>query len=77
MNTATAASGQTATPYLSINNVEVIYNHVILVLKGVSLEVGQGSKGPRNVGGRDQHDALGGCKQRASHRSFHDDLSRR
>ncbi|MBP6490323.1 MAG: ABC transporter ATP-binding protein [Thauera sp.] len=43
MNTATAASGQTATPYLSINNVEVIYNHVILVLKGVSLEVGQGS----------------------------------
>ena len=24
---------------LSVNNIEVIYNHVILVLKGVSLEV--------------------------------------
>src|SRR5450830_492219 len=31
-----------ATPYLSVNNVEVIYNHVILVLKGVSLQVPQG-----------------------------------
>ena len=28
---------------LSINNIEVIYDHVILVLKGVSLEVFQGS----------------------------------
>jgi len=28
--------------YLSINNIEVIYDHVILVLKGVSLEVPQG-----------------------------------
>src|SRR2546423_9162155 len=28
--------------YLSINNIEVIYNHVILVLKGVSLSVTQG-----------------------------------
>jgi branched-chain amino acid transport system ATP-binding protein len=28
--------------YLSVNNVEVIYDHVILVLKGVSLEVGRG-----------------------------------
>src|SRR2546423_3792396 len=27
---------------LSINNIEVIYDHVILVLKGVSLEVPQG-----------------------------------
>ena len=27
---------------LSVNNIEVIYNHVILVLKGVSLEVPQG-----------------------------------
>ena len=26
-----------AAPYLSINNIEVIYDHVILVLKGVSL----------------------------------------
>jgi len=26
-------------PILSINNIEVIYDHVILVLKGVSLEV--------------------------------------
>ncbi len=28
---------------LSVNNIEVIYDHVILVLKGVSLEVPQGS----------------------------------
>ncbi len=30
---------QSAEPVLSINNIEVIYNHVILVLKGVSLDV--------------------------------------
>ncbi len=30
---------QTEKPVLSINNIEVIYNHVILVLKGVSLDV--------------------------------------
>src|SRR3979409_1160463 len=35
--TASAAAGG-----LSINNIEVIYDHVILVLKGVSLEVPQG-----------------------------------
>ncbi|MBK6631179.1 MAG: ABC transporter ATP-binding protein [Betaproteobacteria bacterium] len=34
-----AAAG---TPYLNINNIEVIYDHVILVLKGVSLQVEQG-----------------------------------
>ena len=28
--------------YLSVNNVEVIYDHVILVLRGVSLHVGKG-----------------------------------
>ena len=32
----------TGTPYLNINNIEVIYDHVILVLKGVSLQVEQG-----------------------------------
>jgi branched-chain amino acid transport system ATP-binding protein len=32
----------TAQPYLSVNNIEVIYDHVILVLKGVSLEVPEG-----------------------------------
>jgi branched-chain amino acid transport system ATP-binding protein len=31
-----------ATPILSVNNIEVIYDHVILVLKGVSLAVPQG-----------------------------------
>jgi branched-chain amino acid transport system ATP-binding protein len=31
-----------ATPILSVNNIEVIYDHVILVLKGVSLTVPQG-----------------------------------
>ena len=31
-----------ATAFLEVNNVEVIYDHVILVLKGVSLEVPKG-----------------------------------
>jgi branched-chain amino acid transport system ATP-binding protein len=35
-----AGAGQT--PLLSVNNIEVIYDHVILVLKGVSLEVAEG-----------------------------------
>ena len=30
------------TTLLDVNNIEVIYNHVILVLKGVSLSVPQG-----------------------------------
>ena len=33
---------QQATPVLSINNIEVVYNHVVLVLKGVSLQVPAG-----------------------------------
>ncbi|UCH74145.1 MAG: ABC transporter ATP-binding protein [Rhodospirillales bacterium] len=33
---------ETAPPLLSVNNIEVIYDHVILVLKGVSLEVPEG-----------------------------------
>ena len=41
--TANAALATAAVPYLSVNNIEVIYDHVILVLKGVSLEVPQGS----------------------------------
>jgi branched-chain amino acid transport system ATP-binding protein len=32
-----------AAMYLAINNIEVIYDHVILVLKGVSLNVAEGS----------------------------------
>jgi branched-chain amino acid transport system ATP-binding protein len=31
-----------SSPYLSVNNIEVIYDHVILVLKGVSLQVPKG-----------------------------------
>jgi len=34
-----AASAISTDPLLSVNNIEVIYDHVILVLKGVSLEV--------------------------------------
>jgi branched-chain amino acid transport system ATP-binding protein len=34
---------ESAKPLLSVNNIEVIYDHVILVLKGVSLEVVEGS----------------------------------
>jgi branched-chain amino acid transport system ATP-binding protein len=41
MTAATAPQSATAS-YLSVNNIEVIYDHVILVLKGVSLEVPQG-----------------------------------
>ncbi len=33
---------ETAAPLLSVNNIEVIYDHVILVLKGVSLHVPKG-----------------------------------
>ena len=39
MTAATTASSQTL---LNVNNIEVIYDHVILVLKGVSLEVPEG-----------------------------------
>ncbi|HJU99085.1 MAG TPA: ABC transporter ATP-binding protein [Burkholderiaceae bacterium] len=42
MNTAAAAATVSSQPYLSVNNIEVIYDHVILVLKGVSLQVPQG-----------------------------------
>ncbi len=38
----TAPMAEAAEPILSINNIEVIYDHVILVLKGVSLTVPQG-----------------------------------
>ena len=31
------------TAMLKVNNVEVVYDHVILVLKGVSLEVPEGA----------------------------------
>jgi branched-chain amino acid transport system ATP-binding protein len=41
MSTVPAAAPATA-PYLAINNIEVIYDHVILVLKGVSLSVPEG-----------------------------------
>ena len=43
MNSTATANAAAAAPYLSINNVEVIYDHVILVLKGVSLQVEKGS----------------------------------
>ena len=39
---APSAATASATPILSIKNIEVIYDHVILVLKGVSLEVPAG-----------------------------------
>ena len=47
MSTAThvatgAAASVGAKAYLSVNNIEVIYDHVILVLKGVSLNVPEG-----------------------------------
>ena len=41
--TAAASAATASARYLSVNNIEVIYDHVILVLKGVSLEVPEGS----------------------------------
>lgn len=38
----TAAPPASVAPLLSVNGIEVIYNHVILVLKGVSLQVPEG-----------------------------------
>src|SRR6266511_2158170 len=48
--------------YLSVNNIEVIYDHVILVLKGVSLSVPEGNIGALagyTSGGEQQMTALG------------------
>src|SRR5438093_9889500 len=45
MNVHTAASpesGVASRAFLTVNNIEVIYDHVILVLKGVSLAVSEG-----------------------------------
>ena len=42
MSNAAASSADPAHPILSVNNIEVIYDHVILVLKGVSLSVPKG-----------------------------------
>ena len=41
-NATVATAAQQAAPFLSINNIEVVYSHVILVLKGVSLQVPAG-----------------------------------
>ncbi|MFC3228522.1 ABC transporter ATP-binding protein [Marinibaculum pumilum] len=45
-DTAAAApdtpAAQAAAPLLAVRNVEVVYNHVVLVLRGVSLEVPEG-----------------------------------
>src|SRR5262250_252575 len=38
-STAAAGPAVSGPPLLAVNNIEVIYNHVILVLKGVSLAV--------------------------------------
>ena len=42
MSVATAAKQDANPAFLSVNNIEVVYSHVILVLKGVSLEVPKG-----------------------------------
>jgi branched-chain amino acid transport system ATP-binding protein len=42
MNVTTDKSAASAPPLLAVNGIEVIYNHVILVLKGVSLAVPAG-----------------------------------
>ena len=40
--TKAATATEAAAPFLSVNNIEVVYDHVILVLKGVSLDVPRG-----------------------------------
>jgi branched-chain amino acid transport system ATP-binding protein len=42
MTAATASQQPSTTPIVEVNNIEVIYDHVILVLKGVSLSVPKG-----------------------------------
>jgi len=42
MSAVESAGAVARAPILSVNNIEVIYDHVILVLKGVSLEVPKG-----------------------------------
>jgi branched-chain amino acid transport system ATP-binding protein len=42
MTAATASQQPSAAPIVEVNNIEVIYDHVILVLKGVSLSVPKG-----------------------------------
>ena len=42
MSTATPVAADAPAPLLVVNGIEVIYNHVILVLKGVSLQVPEG-----------------------------------
>lgn len=42
MSNASHPAAAPAAPILSVNNIEVIYDHVILVLKGVSLSVPRG-----------------------------------
>ena len=42
MQIQSAATAPSLTPYLDVNSIEVIYDHVILVLRGVSLQVPQG-----------------------------------
>jgi branched-chain amino acid transport system ATP-binding protein len=39
---ANVVSASAAAPILAVNNIEVVYDHVILVLKGVSLQVAEG-----------------------------------
>jgi branched-chain amino acid transport system ATP-binding protein len=42
LSPAADAAASASRPLLAVNNIEVIYNHVILVLKGVSLAVPEG-----------------------------------
>src|SRR3954462_2137944 len=42
MQASAISVAATAEPILTVNNIEVIYDHVILVLKGVSLGVPKG-----------------------------------
>ena len=67
--------GEGALPLLAVNNIEAIYDHVILVLRGVSLSVARGRyrRAPRRQWCRQNYDTEGdlqACCPRGTRRCY-------